>query len=103
MSQRATSGRPHCRLRARAGDSLGFFHVPENRRCRDIEQTADLLAPDANDFVLAKRYRNNLVIVARLDLGCQLLLLVERLRSSVGIAQLLHVGILRPAEPTAFG
>src|SRR5262249_50344514 len=80
----------------RAVSSVGFFHVPEYRRRWSNEHAADFLAPDADRLVLAKWNIDYLVVIARLDLGCNLLLLIHGSCPHESVAQLLHVGILGP-------
>src|SRR5215831_12920720 len=81
--------------------SVRFLHVPEYWCGGAVEHTANLPAPDCGCGPLPERNVDHLVVNARLDLGRDLLLLLQGLRSRKGVTQFFHAGVLGPAEPGA--
>src|ERR1700738_356975 len=76
---------------------LRLVDVPEYRRCRAVDDAGQRFPPHAGGNVLAQRNVGHLFIDASLDLGGDFLLLIGRARTRVLIAQLLDLGVFRPA------
>src|SRR6267154_924063 len=80
---------------------LALVDIPEDRRRRAVDHPGERLPPSGRDEILPERDVDHLLIGFLLDLGGELLLLVQRARARELIAQFLDRGILGPAEPAA--
>src|SRR6516165_5029682 len=80
---------------------FGLVDIPEHRRRRAVDHASQRFPPRAWNEKLSERDVDHLIIGLFLDLGGELLLVVQRRGARELIAQLLDRGVLGPAEPAA--